>query len=175
MRAFVHDIFDPAKPWGAFALAVVVLAIAVCVARSLKLWTQRLVVRSHGMVDATAVVYFSQLAQVVCFILALIIYAHMVPALQRLGDTVLASAGLVSLVIGLAAQNTLGNLISGFSLLLYRPFGIGDVLTLNTPTGKETGTVREFTLGYTKLMTEDGRWIIIPNSLMASSIVIRVK
>ena len=64
---------------------------------------------------------------------------------------------------------------SGFSLLLYRPFAIGDVLILNTPTGKETGTVREFTLGYTKLMTDDGRWIIVPNSTIASNIIIRVK
>lgn len=102
-------------------------------------------------------------------------YAHLVPALQRLGEAMLASAGVVSLVIGLAAQNTLGNLIAGFSLLLYRPFAIGDILTLSAPTGKETGTVKEFTLGHTKLMTDDGRWIIVPNSIMASNIIVRIK
>lgn len=69
----------------------------------------------------------------------------------------------------------MGNLVAGFWLLLYRPFAIGNVLTLNTPTGKKTGTVKEFTLGYTRLMTDDGRWIIVPNSIIASNIIIRIK
>ena len=87
----------------------------------------------------------------------------------------LASASVLSIVLGIAAQSTLGNLIAGVALLFYRPFGIGDVLIMNTPTGKETGTVKEFSLGYTKLLTDDGRWIIAPNSVVIASVLIRVK
>jgi small-conductance mechanosensitive channel len=168
-------MFDPDRPWGAVSLGALFLAAAIISARGLRLWAHRLTSRSLTLIDPTAVSFFGRLAQVICFLLALIIYAHLVPALQRLGQAMLASAGLISLVIGLAAQNTLGNLIAGFSLLLYRPFEIGDVLTINTPTGKETGSVKEITLGYTKLLTDDGRWIIAPNSIIASNIVIRVK
>ncbi len=50
--------------------------------------------------------------------------------------------GVVSVVAGIAAQNTLWNLIfSVSSLLLYRPFKLGDRLQVMTPAGLETGVV----------------------------------
>ena len=173
MMNLLHAVLDPSRISGALALGVICFGIAFIVARLVKVWSRRLTRRAQSLVDPTAVDFLQQLLQLACFLAAVIIYAHLVPELQKLGNAMLASAGLVSLVIGLAAQNTLGNLIAGMSLLLYRPFVIGDVLTLSTPTGKETATVREFTLGHTNLQTEDGRWIIVPNSIMASVILIR--
>jgi small-conductance mechanosensitive channel len=79
------------------------------------------------------------------------------------------------LVLGLAARNVLGQLIAGITLLLYRPFEIGDVLVFNAPTGKETGTVKKFTPGYTKRLTEDSRCVVVPNSVMATSVFIRIE
>ena len=175
MNAWLHDFLNPNRVLGATALGVICFGLATLVARLVKSWSQRLIRRTQSLIDPTAVSFLQQLLQLACFLAAIIIYAHLVPVLQKLGDAMLASAGLVSLVIGLAAQNTLGNLIAGMSLLLYRPFEVGDVLTMATPTGKETGTVREFTLGHTNLETEDGRWIIVPNSIMASSVLIRMK
>jgi small-conductance mechanosensitive channel len=171
----LRDLFNPAHPLGALIVGALILAAAIVVAKLLGIWGRRLSQQSDHFVDPTAISYLGRLLQVICFVAAIIIYAHLVPSLQKFGETMLASAGLVSLVIGLAAQNTLGNLIAGLSLLLYRPFAIGDVLTLNTPTGKETATVKEFTLGYTRLLTEDNRWIIVPNSIIASNIIIRIK
>lgn len=156
-------------------LGVVILIAAILAAKLLGMWGRRLGGQSQPLIDPTVIGFLRRLLQVICFVAGAIVYAHLVPELQRLGETMLASAGLVSLVIGLAAQNTLGNLIAGFALLMYRPFAIGDVLALSTPTGKETGTVREFTLGYTKLVTEDGRWIIVPNSIIASNVIVRIK
>jgi small-conductance mechanosensitive channel len=170
-----YDLFDPAHRLGALTLGVLILIAAILAAKLLGIWGRRLGGQAQPLIDPTVISFLGRLLQVICFVAAAIVYAHLVPALQKLGEMMLASAGLVSLVIGLAAQNTLGNLIAGFALLLYRPFAIGDVLALNTPTGKETGTVKEFTLGYTKLMTEEGRWIIVPNSLIASSVIIRIK
>ena len=46
---------------------------------------------------------------------------------------------------------------------------------VNAPTGKETGTVEDFTLGYTKLLTEDKRRIVVPNSVMISNVIIRLE
>jgi small-conductance mechanosensitive channel len=172
---FFHRLFDPTTALGALLYGILILALAIAMARLVRAWTRRIARLSDLGIDQTAVTFLGQFLQLCCFLLAIIIYAHIVPALNHVGSAMLASAGVVSLVIGLAAQNTLGQLISGVSLLLYRPFRIGDVLMINVPTGKETGTVREFTLGYTKLETEDGRWIIVPNSIMASTIIIRVK
>jgi small-conductance mechanosensitive channel len=76
--------------------------------------------------------------------------------------------GVASVVLGLAAQNTLGNLVAGISLLLYRPFNLGDRMQVAAPSGLETGVVESLNLGYTVLLTPDNRRVVIPNSLMAS-------
>ena len=48
----------------------------------------------------------------------LVLYAHLIPALRSMGTALLTGVSVVSVIIGLAAQNTLGNLIAGISLLL---------------------------------------------------------
>jgi small-conductance mechanosensitive channel len=95
-------------------------------------------------------------------------YAHVVPQFQTLGKSLLAGVGVASVVIGLAAQSTLGNLIAGISLILYRPFKLGDRVQVAAPTGLETGEITSIDLGYTILRTPDNRMLVIPNSTIAS-------
>src|SRR5579872_2357892 len=99
----IFEIFDPQRPWGALTLGVLALIGAIFLAKLMRIWTRKLANRSGALIDPTAISFFGQLAQVICFLLAILIYAHLVPALKQLGETMLASAGLVSLVIGLAA------------------------------------------------------------------------
>jgi small-conductance mechanosensitive channel len=91
-----------------------------------------------------------------------------------LGNAGLASVGVLSIVAGLAAQNTLGNLIAGISLLLYRPFNVGDRLQVMAPTGLETGEIESLSLGYTIIKTDDNRRVVVPNSIMASQTTINM-
>jgi len=100
----------------------------------------------------------------------LIIFFHIIPPLNKLGTALLTGVSVVSVVFGLAAQNTLANLVAGVTLLLYRPFHIDDLIQVATPTGTESGIVERLTLGYTMLRTMDDRLVIVPNSLMASQV-----
>jgi small-conductance mechanosensitive channel len=118
--------------------------------------------------DPTGIRFLGQLANVGVYIFTFLIYSHIVPALHNLGTAWLTSMGVLSVVLGLAAQSTLGNLISGVSLVLYRPFKLGDRLQVPCPTGTETGTVESINLGYTVLRTADDRRLVIPNNTMAS-------
>ena len=77
-------------------------------------------------VDRTGIQFVTQLSQALIYLGATVLYAHLVPVLPQLGTALLTGVSVASVVIGLAAQNTLGNVIAGFSLLLYRPFRIGD-------------------------------------------------
>src|SRR5215471_8407401 len=151
------DVINPNTVEGAILYAIVALVIAIVAARLVRAWSHQLGSHPRLFIDRTAASFLGQLMQVACFLIAATFYAHLIPLFHKLGTALLASASIVSLILGLAAQSTLGNLIAGIALLLYRPFAIGDVLVVNAPTGKEIGTVRDFTLGYTKLLTEDGR------------------
>jgi small-conductance mechanosensitive channel len=97
-----------------------------------------------------------------------------IPELRALGTAWLTSAGVLAVVVGMAAQNTLGNLIAGISLVLYRPFQLGHQLQVNSPAGLETGTVENISLGYTILRLGDERRLVIPNNLMASQTIINL-
>ncbi len=124
-----------------------------------------------GIVDRTAAMFLRQVGVAVIWIVLLVLYAHLIPGLRNLGTALLAGVSIVSVVIGLAAQSTLGNVIAGFSLLIYRPFKVGDRIQVNAPTGLETGVVETLTLGYTALRTFDNRRIILPNSAAVSQVL----
>ena len=160
---------DPKTFLGAVVYALVFLFLAWLFGRASHLAVQRLFAADKpSRVDRTAVKFLAQLVRLIVYIFMFISYAHLVPALAGLGTAWLASAGIISVVIGLAAQNTLGNLIAGISLLLYRPFNVGDRLQVMTPNGVETGFVESINLGYTLLRTDNNRHVVVPNSTMAS-------
>jgi len=160
---------DPATLQGSFLFAVFFTFLAWIIGRTLRVAVQRLLAHDkHEHLDLMAVKFLAKLTRYAVYVFAFAAYAHFIPALSGLGAASLTSIGMISLIVGFAAQNTLGNLIAGLSLLLYRPFKLGDRLQVNAPTGLETGTVESLTLGYTLLKTDDNRRVVVPNSLMAS-------
>jgi small-conductance mechanosensitive channel len=168
---FLRLILDPKNLAGALFYAIFFLTVALLAGRLARLFARR---SARHFSDITAINFIAQLAQVAIFLIALILYAQLIPALRAMGTALLAGVSVVSVVIGIAAQNTLGNLIAGFSLLLYRPFHIGDRVQLNTPRGAAIGTVSELSLGYTVLTDPDKHEIIVPNSVMVTQVIIRL-
>ena len=160
---------DPSTLQGAFLFAVIFAFLAWIVGRMLRLAVQRMLAHDkHEHLDLMAVKFLAKLTRYAVYVFAFAAYAHFIPALSGLGAASLTSIGMISLIVGFAAQNTLGNLIAGISLLLYRPFKLGDRLQVIAPTGLETVTLESLTLGYTLLKTDDNRRVVVPNSVMAS-------
>ncbi|MEL4305704.1 mechanosensitive ion channel family protein [Methanococcoides sp. LMO-2] len=88
--------------------------------------------------------------------------------LRDLSIALFAGAGFAGIVIGMAAQNTLSNIIAGISLATFRPFRVGDLLTIHG----EYGRVTDITLGYTKIRTWDNRRLNIPNHIISDEAII---
>lgn len=126
--------------------------------------------------DQITLSFLSHLAVLAIWIVLATFYAHLVPALNRLGTALLAGVSLVSVILGFAAQTTLGNLVAGISLVLYKPFRRGDRLQVGAPTADsfEVGEVEDISLGYTVLKTDDGRRIIVANGAMAQQTMIKL-
>ncbi len=168
-----HDVLNPSTALGALAYGLLFLVLAVVVSHLLRVTAHRALKLHHRhLVDRTSANFVIQLSQIAVFIIALMFYAHLIPRLRTLGTALLASVSVVSVIIGLAAQNTLGNLIAGVSLLLYRPFEVGDRLQVNGPSGPEIGTVEVLNLGYTVIQTYDNRRVVVPNSAIATQVTV---
>ncbi|MDR3578727.1 MAG: mechanosensitive ion channel family protein [Oryzomonas sp.] len=83
--------------------------------------------------------------------------------------SLITALGIGSLAIGLAAKDTLANMISGFTLMLDRPFRIGDRIQL---VGGQVGDVGDIGLRSTKIRTLDNQLLIIPNSDLCNTMLI---
>lgn len=81
--------------------------------------------------------------------------------------SVVALVGSAGVTIGLALQGCLSNLAGGVLILLLKPFRVGDFIT-ESGLGTE-GTVKEIGIIYTKLMTTDGKVVVLPNGNLANS------
>jgi small-conductance mechanosensitive channel len=79
---------------------------------------------------------------------------------RRLGTTILASAGAAGIILGIAAQHTLANLIAGIQMALTQPIRMDDVLVVEG----EWGRVEEITLTYVVLHIWDDRRLVLPLS-----------
>jgi small-conductance mechanosensitive channel len=86
------------------------------------------------------------------------------PDVRTLGTSVLASAGVVSVIAALAAQSTLGNVFAGLQLAFSDAVRIDDVVVVEG----EWGKIEELTLTYVALQIWDDRRLILPTSYFTS-------
>lgn len=82
--------------------------------------------------------------------------------------SLVTALGIGSLAIGMAAKDTLAHMISGFTLMLDRPFRIGDRIQLS---GGQVGDVADIGLRSTKIKTLDNQLLIIPNSDLCNTML----
>lgn len=82
----------------------------------------------------------------------------------------IAVFGALALAIGMALQGSLGHFASGVLLLIFRPYKVGDLVTV----GGETGTVVELQVFNTVLATLDNKRIIVPNGVVTSNVITNI-
>jgi small-conductance mechanosensitive channel len=172
---FFREFADPSTWSGTVFYGVGFFIAALIASHGLRLAVNHLVERHGGEdIDLTSITFFAQVVRVGIYLAAAVLYAGLIPPLHSLGTALLAGVSIASIVVGLAAQTSLGNLIAGFTVVLYKPFRVGDWLRVSAPGGVETGRVERLTLGYTILRGDDGRTIVVPNNVMASQITVNL-
>lgn len=82
----------------------------------------------------------------------------------------LLGGALTGVVLGIAAQQTLGNVIAGVVLLVVKPFTVGDETVLKTTLGEYEGVVTNVGFMYVSIQTTTGR-VDVPNAVALSSAV----
>ncbi|XVH31892.1 mechanosensitive ion channel family protein [Haloferacaceae archaeon DSL9] len=82
--------------------------------------------------------------------------------------SLLVGAGFLGIVVGIAAQQTLGAVLAGFILMFSRPFEVGDWIQV----GDNEGTVTEITVVNTRIRSFDGEYITIPNDEVGANPIV---
>jgi len=176
IKAGEQDILALIRPdtlIGALVYLAIFVLLALIFTRVLRSAVHASMTRG-GHIDRTTISFLQQALTALIWVVMLILYAHLIPVLNSLGTALLAGASVASVVIGLAAQSTLGNLVAGVAITIYRPFRLGDTLQVPAPTGTEIGVVELISLGYTTLRAPAGHLIVVPNSVAASQVTINL-
>jgi len=106
----------------------------------------------------TQVRILRQIATVAIVVLAIGLVLLRYEPFRRFGAGILASAGIVGIVVGIAAQSTLGDLIAGIQIAITQPIRVDDVVIVEG----EFGWVEEITLTYVVVRVWDRRRIVMP-------------
>lgn len=158
---------------GAFSVrlftALLILAITLWAAKRLARLAQRAVQRlpHHHPADQTLGDFVSALVRYG------IVAIGIIAVLQQLGvqaTSVIAVLGAASLAIGLALQDTLGNVAAGVMILFLRPYRVGDSVELNGRQGK----VVDLDLFNTKVIDFDGLTLYFPNGKVFGELIVNM-
>ena len=143
--------------------AVIILITGLIIARWIGKLTLRVCLRHN--VDVTLSNFISSTVKLLMIAMVAII------CLGKFGISVapfIAAIGAISLSIGLALQGVFSNYGAGFTIILTRPFVVGNTIRCNDV----CGVVEEIRLAYTQLSTEDGEIITIPNKHIVGEVLI---
>lgn len=92
-----------------------------------------------------------------------------IPSLRHIAQSMLASAGILAIVIGFASQQALGNIVSGVFIVMFKPYRINDRITIKDSL---RGVVEDINLRHTIIRNFENQRIIIPNSIISNEILV---
>nr|WP_311195364.1 mechanosensitive ion channel family protein [Moraxella cuniculi] len=139
---------------GRLALALLIFFVGKWVGKRLVRLAKLVMARSR--LDNTAANFLGNL------LYGVMLVAVILAALNKLGvntNSFVAILGAAGVAIGVSLKDQLSNLAAGVLIVIFRPFGRGDVVEI----GGKTGTVLEITLVNTRIRTANNHEIIIPN------------
>lgn len=100
---------------------------------------------------------------------AIITVITTIKPMQSLVKSLFAGSSVLALVIGLASQEAVGNIVGGFMILTFKPFVIGDVIKYVDK--NIVGTVEDITLRHTTIKTLENKRVIVPNGIINKEVI----
>ncbi len=113
--------------------------------------------------------FLNNIIQGVIYLVGFLWAVSVIPQLSKVSTTLLAGSGILALAVSLSAQESLGNIVSGLFISIYRPFNVGDRIKLIS--SGVVGYVESITLRHTIIKTLSNTRITVPNSIMNKEIV----
>ncbi len=117
--------------------------------------------KAFAKLDSGVQSFLKSLIRIILYVVLFIVVAGVFGIETASLITVLGSAGLA---IGLALQGGLSNFAGGVIILIFKPFKIGDFITV----AAGTGTVSAISIFYTTIVTPDNKSVTIPNGTLAN-------
>ena len=153
-------------------LSIIIILILTKIAlkfnqKAFKLGTEKLI--KSGQTNVSYMSFLRHAGVALIYFIAIITIVKKIPPLEDLTTTLLASSGVLAVILGFASQEAMGNIVSGVMILTFKPFIIGDNIRhigMNI-----IGTVEDITLRHTVIKTLENKRVIIPNGSMGKDVI----
>ncbi|NHN27728.1 mechanosensitive ion channel family protein [Flavobacterium jejuense] len=149
----------------------IIMVITIVIAFSFKhlseKYIKKLVLTKH--IDPTSYVFAKKVFTAIIYLIGISFSLVQIPEMKIIGHSLLAGAGILSLVAGLASQQALSNIMSGFLIVMFKPFKINDKITFNQT---YTGIVEEINLRQVVLRDFENNRVIVPNSVISTQVIV---
>ncbi len=143
-----------------------VVAVGTLIAAALtKSYFRRKIAESleSDVQDPTTYKYLSSLVTIFIYIVGISLAAYAFPSLRFLAQSAMTGAGVAALVIGVASQEAISNLVSGAFIVAFKPFQIGHTVQIGS---NIKGVVEDLTLRHTVIRDFQNRRVVIPNAIV---------
>ena len=159
------------KYWEQVIFIVSVIIVTFIVSRILRFLVGRFfrAAARKLKVDPTRYNFFKNAVDFILFFVAMVVIFRSIPALHTVGTTLLTGAGVLAAIVGFASQAAFSNIISGFFLVIFKPFSVGDRVRIGQ---LYTGDVEDINLRHTTIKDFENRRVIIPNSVISNETII---
>ncbi len=159
------------KYWEQVIFIVSVIIVTFVVSRILRFLVGRFfrAAARKLKVDPTRYNFFKNAVDFILFFVALVVIFRSIPTLHTVGTTLLTGAGVLAAIVGFASQAAFSNIISGFFLVIFKPFSVGDRVRIGQ---LYTGDVEDINLRHTTIKDFENRRVIIPNSVISNETII---
>lgn len=130
-------------------------------------YIRKLVLSKH--IDPTSYLFIKKIIIAIIYMVGLSFALVQIPELKIVGHSMLAGAGILSLVAGLASQQALSNIMSGILIVMFKPFKINDRISFGDT---YIGRVEEINLREVVIRDFENNRVIVPNSVISTQIII---
>lgn len=151
--------------WWHIVVAAIIFGVVLLIARVIDWWLQR---RPLAPESATRYRIFRRAVMVAVVLIGLFSAMLAIPEVRVAAAGLLASSALLGIILGFAAQRTLGNVIAGIMIALAQPVRIGDRVEYEGT----SGVIEEINLTYTFIRGVDRRRIVVPNEKLTSDTIV---
>lgn len=163
--------------YGKLVLAAIIILVAWILIRVANYvigrWSRIIEVRAGASGDSflaparTRFEILRRMAHFLIYFLAFVFIILEIPEVRAIGTTLLATAGVLGIIVGLAGQATLSNVIAGISLAFSQPVRLNDAVIYEG----DWGWIEEITLMHTVIRTWDNRRLIVPNNVLNNTVI----
>lgn len=154
-----------------FCIKALIICVFVRIVTAIVKYLFRRSLKKQGKIvlDETKVSFIRRIVVAVIYIIGIAAFLSLIPGMEKVSNSILASAGILAMAVGLASQEALSNIVGGLFIIFSRPFKVGDYIKVDDVV---VGTVTEITLRHTVIRNSENRMILIPNSKINSSTII---